>query len=334
MTLLVGTNNSGKTSVLEAAEILLGGGSPRALIRGAVRRHESVFSNSERVREIDLAHLFRGHGLELGSRFRIEGEDGGAHFIDCEVVSGSDAVAEEPAQPELALSAELEEESPSLALKVTSERSSTLLPLSPEGGVTDIVRRRLAGQEPAKTFSVAYVGPESDTDIVSLWDQVVLTPEEQKVVEALRSIEPTVERIAAVRRTFRGGMVVKLAGSDLRIPIGSMGDGIRRLLALSIMLASHAGGYLLVDEIDTGLHHSVMSKMWRLIVESSRRLGIQIIASTHSADCVQALAALYEESNDLRDLIALHRVERGQAATIRYGAEELSAAAKQNMEVR
>lgn len=33
-----------------------------------------------------------------------------------------------------------------------------------------------------------------------------------------------------------------------------MGEGIKRLLALSLNLVSSAGGYLLVDEIDTGLH--------------------------------------------------------------------------------
>jgi hypothetical protein len=113
-----------------------------------------------------------------------------------------------------------------------------------------------------------------------------------------------------------------------------MGEGIKRLLALSLNLVSSAGGYLLVDEIDTGLHHSVMTRMWRLVVEVAQRLDVQVLATTHSLDCVRALAALYEESPDVRDLISLHRIERGAETSVPYSADEILAASQHQMELR
>ncbi|HZI05774.1 MAG TPA: AAA family ATPase [Archangium sp.] len=170
-----------------------------------------------------------------------------------------------------------------------------------------------------------------------LWDAVVLTPDEAKVTSALQIIEPDIERLAALSGTglpMGGGMFVRLRGSDERIPLGSMGEGIKRLLALSLNLVSSAGGYLLVDEIDTGLHHSVMTQMWRLVVEVARRLDVQVLATTHSLDCVRSLAALYEESPGVRELISLHRIERGAEASVPYSADEILAASQHQMELR
>ena len=129
-------------------------------------------------------------------------------------------------------------------------------------------------------------------------------------------------------------MFVKYQHSDQRFPLGSMGEGIKRLLVLAMNLIQSAGGYLLVDEIDTGLHYSVMVKMWKLVIETARRLDIQVFATSHSLDCIQALAELYENEPDVRDDISLHRIQRGAEAGIRYSADEILAAARERIEVR
>ncbi len=58
----------------------------------------------------------------------------------------------------------------------------------------------------------------------------------------------------------RKGMLVKLAGLDIPVPIGSLGDGIWRLLGISLALVQAKDGILLIDEVDSGLHHSTMEK--------------------------------------------------------------------------
>lgn len=77
-----------------------------------------------------------------------------------------------------------------------------------------------------------------------------------------------------------------------------------------------------------------MGKMWKLVAEASRRLNIQVIAATHSGDCVRSLASVFADSPDLRETISLHRLEKGQERTIRYSVAELAVAAQQNVEVR
>jgi hypothetical protein len=74
--LLVGLNNSGKTSVLEAVHLLTTRDLP-AIHAAALRRGERLFENGGRDAdvEIDVCRLFHGFGLSPGSSFRIDGEN-------------------------------------------------------------------------------------------------------------------------------------------------------------------------------------------------------------------------------------------------------------------
>jgi ABC-type multidrug transport system ATPase subunit len=76
------------------------------------------------------------------------------------------------------------------------------------------------------------------------------------------------------------------------------------------------------------------NKMWKMIIGAAQRLNIQIFASTHSLDCIRALADLYLEDNSIVDKIALQRLERGNPEAIPYSAEEILAAVTHSMELR
>lgn len=113
-----------------------------------------------------------------------------------------------------------------------------------------------------------------------------------------------------------------------------MGDGIKRLLVLSVNLVTSSGGCVLMDEIDTGLHYSVMAKMWKLLVETARRLDVQVLASTHSLDCLQALAHVCREDPQLSGEVAVHRIENDRADSTRYSADELAVVVGHELEIR
>ena len=257
--------------------------------------------------------------------------------MHCEITT---ATNDNDAQPELPLDAL--EAQPGLSLAINGDQTNAprLVPLRPGGGA--VLIDRLARRAPGESDSLKPVNFVSTIDpayrLSTLWDRIVLTPEEQLVTRAIQIIEPGVERIAALSRSpardAPSGIVVKLAGSDERIPIGTMGDGVTRLLVLAVNLVNSAGGTLLIDEIDTGLHHSVMVKMWRLIIETARSLDVQVFATTHSLDCVRALAMLSEVIPSAMDEVSVHRIERGREASVRYGADEALMAVKQEMEIR
>ena len=87
--LLVGKNNAGKTSLLEAIEMLASGGRTSSLLRSPRRRGEVSSGTSEERpgrMELDVRHLFRGHKLEAGLSFELLGRSGTVEtIVQCEV---------------------------------------------------------------------------------------------------------------------------------------------------------------------------------------------------------------------------------------------------------
>lgn len=211
------------------------------------------------------------------------------------------------------------------------------IPLSPSGGATDRIRRLATYAFPETIPNVNFVGTEQleNFRLGRLWDAIVLTPEEEGVAKALRIIEPQIERIAFLSESRQSSNVfIKFRNHEQRLPLGSLGDGLKHLLALTLSLSSAQGGVLLVDEIDTGLHYTVIEDMWKLIIETSRRLNVQVFATTHSFDCVRALARVQMKNPDTTSDVILHRLEKDMSQTINYNMDELVTAAESQLEVR
>lgn len=341
--LFVGTNNSGKTSLLEAAEILLGEGSLRSILAGPLRRGESVTSEANRNnREVEVRHLFRGHPLVAGARLKIRGNNSEPQTVEIALEANDGArFGFESEDPE---DDGLPQAGAGLLMSSTLSRAAGdnvfEIPLSPAGRVLisdPDVRARFA-VEPENVFNFVTTSGFTARQIGQIWDDVVLTSEETTVLEVLRIIEPEIERIAFVGREAATTCLIKLRGRDERIPLGSMGEGIRRVLALAAGLARSRGPArtrcLLIDEIDTGLHHSVMAHVWRVVVDLAHRLDLQVFATTHSLDCLHALAELYEGDASVREDVLLHRIEKGATRTTVYTADELPVIREHRMEVR
>ncbi len=119
-----------------------------------------------------------------------------------------------------------------------------------------------------------------------------------------------------------------------RIPIGSMGDGIWHILGLALNIVQSMDGILLVDEIDTGLHHTVMESVWKFICDATKRYNVQVFATTHSRDCYQSLAAICRDSVSDKSEVTIQRIERGRDCAVSYTEQEIIAAAKRDIEVR
>jgi len=338
--LFVGKNNTGKTSLLEALELVTIA-MPWGLWRSPLRRGEELYLVEEddrrsRGRDLDLSHLFFGHVLE-GSSFTISAIDHPHRSVECRVMMAPKD-EDSPVQEGLPGVEVLRQ---ALAVRFHSNLmpAPIFVRLSPEGGLSQETRGRLLPATQEEAAKVGFLRPETiDMRILSqLWDRVVLTPEEDKVIEALRIIEPRIERIASVEgRLGRKTIVLKLSDSDRRLPLGSAGDGLKRLLALSLnLIPLRGGGALFVDEIDTGLHFSVMADMWRLVIETASRLDVRVFATTHSLDCVRALAWVREKlPTGQTDAVMLHRVEKGIDKTISYTMDEIETAARNHLEVR
>jgi len=172
-------------------------------------------------------------------------------------------------------------------------------------------------------------------NLFKLWDRINLTSKEDTLIEALKIIEPRIEKLGVMINEIPKKIRVKLHDKNWPIPLKSMGDGINRILNLAMALVSTEKGVLLVDEIETGLHYEAQVDMWRLIFKTAQDLDVQVFATTHSWDCIAAFKEALQEPED-QSVAKLFRLDSkyGKLRAVEYDAEDIRIAVDQGIEVR
>lgn len=151
------------------------------------------------------------------------------------------------------------------------------------------------------------VGAIDKEQISQWWEAVALTEQAEEVRAAVRIIDPRVVHLEMLGERERR-VYVRLEGSTRLLPLRSLGGGMNRMFELALALVNAQDGFLLVDEIDSNLHYSVQPAMWRMMFQVARRLNVQVVATTHSWDCIEALQqGASEDEEDDALLISLRR---------------------------
>ncbi|MCP4374697.1 MAG: AAA family ATPase, partial [bacterium] len=298
--LVVGRNSSGKTALLEAIELLSSPGYPVRPLLAPLRRRDENFPDEEgsmpRKIEYDMGHLFYGHKLSIGSSFAVDANTSiGYDFVRATILA-----PDIESQRTLFADYSSEEDdfhgwSLALSLESSMNHDPLVLPLTSRGGLSRGVLlpppERPVSDETSRKTTFLTTDSFTSQEVAQSWTSIVLTEDEDMVIQALRILDDNIERVAFVgtsrghARNGRGGLLVKYKDSD-PIPIGSLGDGMWRMFCIAVALIRSRGGILLVDEIDTGLHYSTMHEMWSLVLQTAARLDTQVFATTHSSDCI------------------------------------------------
>jgi hypothetical protein len=172
--------------------------------------------------------------------------------------------------------------------------------------------------------------PQEDVQWFSKLDDV---GRQDELVNTLQLIEPRLKQLAV---SVADGipMIYGDIGIGRRVPMSQMGEGMVRLLSLILEITNASGGSVLIDEIETGFHYSVMNSVWMTIAAAAHRSNTQIFATTHSFECIRAAheSFLLREEYDFR----LHRLDRikGETRSVTYDSEMLAAAMASDFEVR
>jgi len=175
--------------------------------------------------------------------------------------------------------------------------------------------------------------------ITELWDGVALTESEEFVTRTLNLVTgPELERLAAIGdssgpRGRRRRVVAKLKSRAQPVPLKRLGDGVQRLLGIALALSNCQNGILLIDEVENGIHYSILRKLWALIFQAAHDRNIQVIAATHSWDCIASFAHAANATDEVGALIRLEGAEDGPYP-VYYSEQELKIAAGQRIEVR
>lgn len=183
------------------------------------------------------------------------------------------------------------------------------------------------------TTRIINLGTRDDILIPSWFGQIELKGKKPQVIEALKNIEPDLADIVTISNQSQAQIYFKIANQ--LFPAKLAGDGLYRMLYILLAIIENPDSILLIDEIDAGFHYSTIEDLWRVVAESVKESGCQVIATTHSYECVKNAVKGVNSAN-MENNFCLYRVERkdGENRAFRYDEELVRSAVDMNMEVR
>jgi len=349
VTLIAGKNGIGKTTVLEAVRVYAAGGRYSALAKLLNDREEVSTPNDEAdIEEVgrpygpDLSALFYGRDLTRDAWFSI-----GPYSEQLVVRTIPISVAEEEIQDRV-FRIFGDEGAPMIQVDFRGKRASIPWMSPSDFSLASGVRRRMLqdslGRENGSLYPTMVCesfGPDRPTsrDIARLWSEVALTPDEDIAARAVGMvIGKPVNRVSVLTmqssRSAKPMAIARLEDSAYPVPLRSLGDGSVRLFTLVLAIANSKNGFLLIDEAENGLHYSIQRDFWRLVFRQSALHNVQVLVTTHSADCVRGFAEAANENKQTEGVYCRMERDAEGVYTVDYPKDDLLNAARNRTEMR
>ena len=308
--LLVGVNNSGKTSVLEAVSTYCNPLDPVVWLSIARRRNikftpgeqlesiEWLFPNSPEEKLDDS--LTRETYISGDGRFPVT--ESRAIYREIYQESGinnTSSIIDYSRQPNSTIN--------SIVRGAKIELKATIM--QPNGNVKEVseiftIRDKNSFHSPRKDSMIS-LPVETVTPFTHAFEQLqtqliprrVFQEFKSRIIKLLQVIDPEIIDLD----------IVSLSANDWNIylnhkqtglsPSSAFGDGVRRLLFIALILAKVRGGVLLIDELETAIHTEALKPVFSWLVESCKQMNVQLFATTHSLETVDELLEASESAD-------------------------------------
>ena len=151
--------------------------------------------------------------------------------------------------------------------------------------------------------------------------------------------------------------LARTEGASEPVPLKSLGDGMVRMFQLALALESAKSrqiasaasprslipdtvsteddGVFLIDEIENGIHYTVLPDLWRFLFRMAKLHNVQVFATTHSWDCVEAFQkAAAEEKETEGMLLRLEKRDDRPHKVVTYTEDGIGQRHRDETEVR
>lgn len=330
--LIAGVNNIGKTALLEALFLHCGAYNPELALRvNAFRGMESMTVELSKWSENPWDSLFNQYNTHESIELIGEHTVTGSRALRLRTVEKPDELENlekfiklREAAPELSSLSE-----PAKILKLEFNGNEYYMILGPGSPLV----KPFPQAPPFPVFFLASrvkIPPKADAD---LYGKLATNKKEKILLEVLKLIEPRLEGLS-VNIAMGEPMLHGDVGEERLLPLPVMGEGMVRLASSILRIANAPNGVVLVDEIENGIHHSNMPKLWSAIGKVAREFNTQVFATTHSLECIKAAHTAFKECEiyDFR----VHRLQSTKEGiqAVTYDQEDLETAFEIGIEVR
>lgn len=344
--MIVGDNNSGKTSILEALQLLRIPDDINNVFR--VSRIRDAYLGFSRMPIFDgFINMLQGENSKfLSVSCDLQTENGSCYKSSVSITGSVRSVMldiNELSQKEKDRISELDDnEIDEFEGDLISESNA----LSPSINHIKINRfTNVTGREIVKNDKVKinYLSPVSHT-IGNTFDRIIRNEKYKEIcITMLKMFDENIEDLLLLRTesSYKPIEFVKNKVTGL-MPLSTYGDGIKKVLAIANAIAQSSNGILLIDEIETAIHSKYYDDIFKFIIKASTQYNVQLFITTQSieaVDCIlntQAIDGEYFKSSDIIKVITLRKDNASSKTLVRTmtGKEVFVGREKFDFEVR
>lgn len=131
-------------------------------------------------------------------------------------------------------------------------------------------------------------------------------------LRALQLFDPDIEDMMFFKSDVGNRPVEYLKHKRLgNMPLSTYGDGIKKVLVLSNAIANATNGILLIDEIETAIHKKYYDDIFRFIVKACKAFNVQTFITTHSIEAIDGLLDTQDyDTQSIEDAITVITLKR------------------------
>jgi len=152
----------------------------------------------------------------------------------------------------------------------------------------------------------------SNGRLKTIYEIVQLKDKEDLILKWIQIFDNSIENFK-----FIGG-IPKCKVNGEYLDLNEFGSGMKLFVSILISMVAYENGYLLIDEVDNGIHFKQINNLWRIIFDLSKEFNIKVFATTHSKEMIQAFI---NESQKTKENVSL--LEFGNNDVIVYEKEEV-----------
>jgi putative AbiEii toxin of type IV toxin-antitoxin system len=152
---------------------------------------------------------------------------------------------------------------------------------------------------------------------------------------AMRVIEPRLQSIEVLVANGQPTLHVDI-GIGPPLPLQLLGEGSVTLADIISAMFEVRNGVVLIDEIENGVHYSILPELWFHLGRAARQAKVQVFATTHSRECVVAAHTTFRKTPHFLSLVRLATETDTQSAesVVRYDSSTLEAALDLDLDIR
>ena len=187
---------------------------------------------------------------------------------------------------------------------------------------------------------IQYLGPhvkQSDLMLSEWYGKIEISKDKtrkNKLIDILSIMDENITDVTTI--ASRGTVQLYFIDREgYALPIHAVGDGTRNVMQIILALLANPGCILLIDEVENGIHYSLHSALWKVISTLANQLECQIVATTHSFDCICGALDGIKEAG-LENEFTYARLDKSVSAITPklYSSDALERAINTDWEVR